>query len=125
MHVLASPEVGWTPRHIGRYLKGHPRTVRRILEQPETPTKSRRGVATAILTPDVLSNVVAYITSCRENRLKDLPTIVHETGIICDPHTLRKALHKLGIHRALATGKPFLTVNTKTARMAFYSFVSE
>src|SRR4051812_15288337 len=40
MHVLASPEVGWTPRRIGRYLKRHPRTVQRILEQPETPTKS-------------------------------------------------------------------------------------
>ena len=31
MHVLASPEVGWTPRRIGRYLKRHPRTVQRIL----------------------------------------------------------------------------------------------
>jgi hypothetical protein len=48
MHVLASPEVGWTPRRIGRYLKRHPRTVRRILEQPETPMKSQRGVATTI-----------------------------------------------------------------------------
>jgi hypothetical protein len=110
MHVLASPEVGWTPRRIGRYLKRHPRTVRRILEQPETPTKNQRGVATTILTPDLLGNVVAYITSCRENRLKDLPTIIHETGIIYDPLTLRKALHRLGMHRALAIEKPFLRV---------------
>jgi hypothetical protein len=97
MHVLASPEVGWTPRRIGRYLKRHPRTVQRILEQLETPTKSQRGVATTILTPDALSNMVAYITSYRENRLKDLPTIIHETGIVCDPRTLREALHKLAL----------------------------
>jgi DDE superfamily endonuclease len=125
MHVLASPEVGWTPRRIGRYLKRHPRTVRRILEQPETPTKSQRGLATTILTPDLLGSVVAYITSCRQNRLKDLPTIIHETGIICDPRTLRRALHRLGMHRALAIPKPFLTVTTKTARMTFCSFVSD
>jgi hypothetical protein len=125
MHVLADAEVGWTPRRISRYLKRHPRTVQRILEQPETPTRNRRGVTTTILTPNVLSNVVAYITSCRENRLKDLSTIIHETGIICDPRTLRKTLHKLGIHRALAIPKPFLTINTKTARMTFYSFILE
>jgi hypothetical protein len=64
MHVLASPEVGWTPRRIGRYLKRYPRT-------------------------------------------------------------LRKALHKLGMHRALAITKSFLIVDTKTARMTFYSFVSD
>jgi hypothetical protein len=87
--------------------------------------KSQRRVAITILTPDLLSNMVAYISSCRENRLKDLPTIIHETGIICDPRTLRKALHKLGMHRALAITKSFLIVNTKTARVTFCSFVSD
>jgi hypothetical protein len=125
IHLLATPEVGWTPRKIGRYVKRYSRTVQRILEQPETPTKTRRGVSSIRLTPQALGRVVAFIQSSRENRLKDYPEIIHETGIVCDPRTLRRALHSVGMHRALAVPKPFLTITTKTCRVAFCTFVSE
>jgi hypothetical protein len=125
IHLLTTPKVRWTPRKIGRYVKRHSRTIQRILEQPETPTKTRRGVASLRLTPQALGRVVTFIQSSRENRLKDYPEIIYETGIVCDPRTLRRALHLVGIYRALAVLKPFLTVTTKTYRVAFCIFVSE
>src|SRR5437588_4192153 len=42
MHALASEGVFMTPRSIGRILNRHPRTVERILLQPETPTRNHR-----------------------------------------------------------------------------------
>lgn len=43
MHALAGEGVFMTPRSIGRILNRHPRTVERILLQPETPTRNHRG----------------------------------------------------------------------------------
>jgi hypothetical protein len=111
-----------TPRSIGRILNRHPRTVERILLQPETPTKNRRGQNRTILTPEILA---AYIQSNGENRLKDYDEIIHDTGIICKPATLRRALRRVGINRAVAIPKPFLTLDIKDTWMAFCRFVSE
>jgi hypothetical protein len=125
MHALAGEGVFMTPRSIGRIMNRHPRTVERILLQPETPTKGNRGRGRTILTPEVLADIIAYIRSDRENRLKDYEEIIHDTGIICQPQTLRRALKRVGMNRAVAVPKPFLTVESKAKRLAFCRFTSE
>jgi hypothetical protein len=74
-----------------------------------------------ILTPEVLADVIAYIQSNCENRLKDYAEIVHDMGIICKPATLRR----VGMNCAVAITKPFLTLDIKGKWMAFCRFVSE
>jgi hypothetical protein len=69
--------------------------------------------------------VIAYIQSNRENRLKDYEEIIHDTGIICNPRTLRRVLRRVGMNRAMVIPKPFLTVDVKGRRIVFYRFVSE
>ena len=125
MHALAGEGVFMTPRSIGRILNRHPRTVERILLQPETPTKNHRGRNRTILTPEVLADVIAYIQSDLENRLKVYDEIIYDTGIICKPATLRRALRRVGMNRAMAIPKPFLTLDMKAKRMTFCRFVSE
>jgi hypothetical protein len=78
-----------------------------------------------ILTPEVLAGVIAYIQSNCENRPKDYDEIIHDTGIICKPATLRQALRRVGMNRAVAIPKPFLTLDIKGKWMAFCRFVSE
>jgi hypothetical protein len=70
------------PRNIGRIMNRHPRIIERILLQPETPTKDNRGRGRIILTPEILADIIIYIRSDRENRLKDYEEIIHDTGII-------------------------------------------
>jgi hypothetical protein len=123
IHTLAEDPIFMTPRSIANIVDRHPRTVQRILEQPTTPT--RRAGRPAILTPEILADVIQYIRSSRENRLKDYDEIIHETGIVCDARTLRKALKRCGMNRAVAIPKPFLTVDHKGKRIAFCRFVSE
>jgi hypothetical protein len=72
-----------------------------------------------------VSGLIAYIQSNRENRLKDYDEIIHDTGIICKPHTLRRALRRAGMNRAVAVPKPFLTLDAKGKRLTFCQFVSE
>ena len=78
-----------------------------------------------ILSPEVLADVIAYIQSSYENRLKDYGEIIHDTGIICKPATLRRALRRVGMTRAVTIRKPFLTLDIKGKWMAFCRFVSE
>lgn len=50
--------------------------------------------------------------------LKGLPMIVHETGIVCDPRTLRKALHKfVNIPKIMIGGA--IAVNVKGPLIIF------
>ena len=125
MHALAGEGVYMTPRSIGGIVNRRPRTVERILSQPEPTPKGNRGRGRTILTPEVLADVITYIRSDRENRLKDYEEIIHDTDIICQPQTLRRALKRVGVNRAVAVPKPFLTVEGKAKRLMFCRFASE
>jgi hypothetical protein len=75
--------------------------------------------------PEVITNIIAYIRSNRENRLKDYDEIIHNTRIICKPYTLHRALRRAGMNRAVPIPKPFLTLDAKGKRLTFCRFISE
>jgi hypothetical protein len=125
MHALAGEGVLLTPRRIGKILGRHPRTVERILPQAETPSKIHRGQHRILLTPEVITDVIAYIQLNRENRLKDYDEIIYDTGIICRPYTLRRVLCRTRINRIVAVLKLFLILDTKGKRLTFCRFVSK
>ena len=58
--------------------------------------------------PEVLADVIADIQSNCANCLKDYDEIIHDTGVICKPATLRRAFRRVGMNCAVAIPKAFL-----------------
>jgi hypothetical protein len=110
MHALADEGAPLTPRRISKILGRYPRTIERILLQAETPSKTHRDQHRTLLTPEVITDIIGYIQSNRENRLEDYDEIIHNTEIICKPYTLHRALRRAGMNRAVLIPKPFRTL---------------